>query len=266
MWHIMPELPEVETVKKQLDKVLTGQKIVEIAKLHPKSLQGSSLKAIGKKVVQVKRRAKMIWIDLAGDINLLVHLKMTGQLLLNAKPGKHTRVAIRFTRDKLIFNDLRIFGWIKIVSNAELKEYFLKLPPDVVDNNFTVNYFSQCLKSSGRAVKLVLLDQQKMGGIGNIYANEALFCAGIRPTAPAKSIKNAAKLHQCIVKAIKAGIRAGGTTASDESFINLFGRPGRFQRQLRVYENKASCVNCGSQIQKIKLGGRGTYFCPQCQS
>src|SRR3989344_379122 len=215
----MPELPEVETIRKQLDSVLAGQKIKAIEKLHPKSLASfakvSAVEAriIGKKIVAVKRRAKMIWIDLGGDLNLLVHLKMTGQLLLNAKPGKHTRVIIHLTKDKLIFNDLRIFGWIKTVTNEQLKKHFAKLPPDVVDKGFTVKYLEKILKNSGRAVKLVLLDQAKMGGIGNIYANEALFGAGIRPTVPARQIKDFTKLHHCVVRVIKAGIRAGGTTA-----------------------------------------------------
>ena len=267
----MPELPEVETIRKQLDSVLAGQKIKAIEKLHPKSLASfakvSAVEAriIGKKIVAVKRRAKMIWIDLGGDLNLLVHLKMTGQLLLNAKPGKHTRVIIHLTKDKLIFNDLRIFGWIKTVTNEQLKKHFAKLPPDVVDKGFTVKYLEKILKNSGRAVKLVLLDQAKMGGIGNIYANEALFGAGIRPTVPARQIKDFTKLHHCVVRVIKAGIRAGGTTASDDSFVNLFGRPGRYQKQLQVYENKDKCFRCGTKITKIKLGGRGTYFCSQCQ-
>ena len=97
-----------------------------------------------------------------------------------------------------------------------------------------------------------------MGGIGNIYANEALNCAGIDPRQPAKEVKKITELYQSIKKVINLGIKAGGTTASDESFVNLFGRPGRFQKQLRVYENKGKCSRCGTKIQKIKLGGRGT--------
>ena len=256
----MPELPEVETIRRQLDKVLTGQTI--------KDLQGSTLKVIGRKVVAVKRKAKMIIIELSGGENLLIHLKMTGQLLINAQPGKHTRVTIQLTKDRLVFNDLRKFGWVKVATNQQLQELFAKLPPDVVDREFTANYMRKVLKSSGRAVKLVLLDQAKMGGIGNIYANEALYCAGIKPVKPANKIigLEVRFLHKCIRRVIKAGIRAGGTTASDENFVNLFGRPGRFQTRLQVYEQKGEqCHQCRSVIQKIKLGGRGTYFCPMCQ-
>ena len=263
----MPELPEVETIRRQLDKVLAGQKIKKIVKLHQKSLQGDSLKVAGKKIVAVKRKAKMIWVDLQGDCSLLVHLKMTGQLIYNGKVGKYTRVIFELTKGRLIFNDLRLFGWIKVVTNKQLTDHFAKLPPDVVDKEFTPNYLRKILASSGRAVKLVLLDQQKMGGVGNIYANEALFLAGIRPTMPSNKLTalQVRNLKLCVQRVINQGIKHGGTTASDESFVNLFGRPGRYQKQLRVYENKGKCSRCGTKIQKIKLGGRGTYYCPVCQ-
>src|SRR3989338_836178 len=263
----MPELPEVETIRRQLDKVLAGQKIKKIVKLHQKSLQGDSLKVAGKKIVAVKRKAKMIWVDLQGDCSLLVHLKMTGQLIYNGKPGKHTRIVFELSRGRLIFNDLRKLGWIKILPKSKIYDLISNLPPDVVDKEFTPNYLRIILARSGRAVKLVLLDQQKMGGVGNIYANEALFLAGIRPTMPSNKLTalQVRNMKLCIQRVINQGIKHGGTTASDESFVNLFGRPGRYQKQLRVYENKGKCNRCGTKIQKIKLGGRGTYYCPTCQ-
>jgi len=262
----MPELPEVETIRRQLNRVLVGQKIKKIESLHPKSLQGSSLKVAGKKIVAVKRKAKMIWIDLEGDLNLLVHLKMTGQLLLNAQPGKHTRVVIELTKDQLIFNDLRIFGWIKAVNNQELKQYFKKLPPDVVDKEFTLNYLRKILTSSGRAVKLVLLDQQKIGGVGNIYANDALYCAKVNPTLAARKVSRIKELYQCVKQVINQGIKYGGSTASDENYVNALGQKGKYQTKFLVYEQQGKkCQRCGGIIKKIKLGGRGTYFCPSCQ-
>lgn len=266
----MPELPEVETVTRQLDKVLAGQRIKRIEKLYPKSLQGSTLQATGKKVAAVRRKAKMIWVDLEGELNLLIHLKMTGQLLINGQSGKYTRAIIYFTKDKLIFNDLRIFGWIKIINNRELKEHLAKLPPDVVDREFTVKYLEKVLKSSKRSIKLVLLDQAKLGGLGNIYVNESLFCAAINPVRPAKEISNIklliSKLYKCIKKIINRAIKYGGTTSADESFKNVLGKPGKFQNYLKVYENKGKCYKCGEKIKKIKIGGRGTYFCPKCQA
>jgi formamidopyrimidine-DNA glycosylase len=261
----MPELPEVETIRRQLDKVLAGQEIRSIEVLNKKSWQGEILKVIGKKILGVKRKAKMIWVDLEGESNLLIHLKMTGQLLYENFQNQYTRAIISLDKGRLLFNDLRIFGWIKVVNNEDLRKHFANLPPDVIDEAFTVDYLQTALKSSGRAVKLVLLDQQKIGGIGNIYANEALFCAAIRPTVPANKVKDFSKLHQCIVRVIKAAIKHGGTTASDENFVNVFNRSGGFQKYLKVYENKGGCFHCGAKIKKIKLGGRGTYFCPSCQ-
>lgn len=256
----MPELPEVETIQRQLDKVLPGQRI--------KGLQGSTLKVVGRKIVAVKRRAKMIWIDLQGDLNLLIHLKMTGQLIYNGQPGKHTRAVFELTKGRLIFNDLRKFGWIKVVNNRELKQHFKKLPPDVVDKEFTLNYLRRILTSSGRAVKLVLLDQQKLGGVGNIYANDALFCAAVDPRRSAKTVVGlqVRNLHKCLRQVINKGIKYGGSTASDENYVNALGQKGRYQTKFLAYEQQGKmCRRCGHKIQKIKLGGRGTYYCANCQ-
>lgn len=256
----MPELPEVETIRRQLDKVLPGQKII--------SLQGLSLKVIGRKIVAVKRKAKMIWIDLEGGLSLLIHLKMTGQLIYNGQKSKHTRAIFTLTKGKLYFNDLRKFGWIKLVTRDQLLELRKKLPPDVIDKEFTPNYLEKMLKSSGRAVKLVLLDQAKMGGVGNIYANEVLFCAAIDPGKQAKKIKNSEVrfLHKCLKQVINKGIKYGGSTASDENYVNAFGQKGKYQTKFLVYEQQGKqCHRCHGVIKKIKLGGRGTYFCPLCQ-
>lgn len=262
----MPELPEVETIRKQLNSVLAGQRIKKIEVLHEKSLQGLSLKCQGKKILGVKRKAKMIIIELSGEISLLIHLKMTGQLIYNGQQNEHTRVIFTLDKGKLLFNDLRRFGWIKIMPNEKLKAQIKKMPPDVVDKEFSLQYLEKVLKSSGRAIKLVLLDQQKMGGVGNIYANESLYCAGIDPRTPAKQVKNISKLHQCLKKVINQGIKYGGSTASDENFVNALGKPGKYQEHFLAYERQGKqCHKCGSVIKKIKLGGRGTYFCQKCQ-
>src|SRR3990167_4878722 len=144
----MPELPEVETIRRQLQRVLAGQTIKKVDRLHPKSFLGSPSRVAGRKIVAIKRKAKTIWVDLEGDLNLLIHLKMTGQLIYNGKPRKHTRVIINLSRGRLIFNDLRLFGWIKAVDNGWLKKHFAKLPPDVVDKAFTVKYLDKILLSS----------------------------------------------------------------------------------------------------------------------
>lgn len=262
----MPELPEVETIRRQLDKVLAGQRI--------KSLQGETLKVVGKRILGVERKAKMIIIELSGEISLLIHLKMTGQLiysnqrLASSVQNEHTRVIFTLDKGKLLFNDLRRFGWIKIMPNGKLKALISKLPPDVVDKEFTPHLLQNILRSSGQAVKIVLMDQQKMGGIGNIYANESLFASGIKPIRRANEItkEQAKKLHENIKKVINQGIKYGGSTASDENFVNALGKPGKYQEHFLVYERQGKqCHKCGSVIKKIKLGGRGTYFCQKCQ-
>ncbi|MEK7513691.1 MAG: DNA-formamidopyrimidine glycosylase [Patescibacteria group bacterium] len=261
----MPELPEVETVRRQLQKILVGQRIKKIEKFHPKSLQGSTLQVVGKKILRVRRKAKRIIIELNGGESLLIHLKMTGQLIYNGKKNKHTRAIFELDKGKLFFNDLRKFGWIKIVKNQALKECLVKLPLDVVDKEFTVKYLEKVLKSSKRAIKLVLLDQSKIGGLGNIYVNESLFCAGVNPSTPANKVKQIKELHRCIKEVINKAIKFGGTTSADESFKNALGKPGKFQNYLKVYENKGKCDKCQTKIRKIKIGGRGTYYCPKCQ-
>ena len=262
----MPELPEVETIRRQLNQALVGKKIKKVIKLHPKSFLGSPIKVLGKKIIAVKRKAKTIWIDLEGDFNLLIHLKMTGQLIVNGKKGRHTRVVIELSQGRLIFNDMRLFGWIKAVDNDWLKQHFAKLPPDVVDKTFSEKYLAKVLASSNRAVKLVLTDQSKLGGVGNIYANDALYCAAINPQTPARKVKRISQLHQCLKKVINRGIKYGGSTAKDENYVNAFGKRGEYQTKFLVYEQAGKkCQRCGGEIKKIKLGGRGTYYCPSCQ-
>lgn len=263
----MPELPEVETIKRQLNKVLAGQRI--------KALKGCSLQVEGKRILGVRRKAKMIIIELSGGVSLLIHLKMTGQLVYDENfqfsksnfQTKHTRAIFILDKGKLFFNDLRRFGWIKLVQNEKLKAQISQLPPDVVDKEFTPKYLQKILSSSGRAIKLVLMDQLKMGGIGNIYANEALYCAAIDPRRPANScglqVRN---LQGCIKKVINQGIKYGGSTASDENFVNARGEPGKYQEHFLVYEQEGKkCPGCKEKIIKVKLGGRGTYYCPGCQ-
>lgn len=255
----MPELPEVETICRQLNKVLAGQRI--------KSLRGVSLQVEGKKILGVKRKAKMIIIELSEGVSLLIHLKMTGQLIYNGKENKYTRAIFTLDKGRLYFNDLRRFGWIKLVTNKELKQQLVKLPPDVVDKEFTPHLLQNILRSSGQAIKTVLMDQSKMGGIGNIYANEILFCAGIDPQTPANTVGlQVRNLQGCIKKIINQGIKYGGSTASDENFVNARGEPGKYQQHFLVYEQEGKkCLRCKQKIIKVKLGGRGTYYCPGCQ-
>src|SRR3989344_2113938 len=187
----MPELPEVETIVRQLDKALKGKVISGVEVLREKSFGGSSLELMGKKIKKVGRKAKMVVIEF-DKLVVLVHLKMTGQLVLvkgkervvgghptadwvNKLPSKHTRVIINFKDgSRLFFNDMRTFGWMKIGDVPSM-------PPDVVDKEFDFNYLKSVFAKSKRAVKVIIMDQKQMGGVGNIYACDALFLAGVDP-------------------------------------------------------------------------------------
>lgn len=283
----MPELPEVETIRRQLNRVLKGKEIEEVGVLREKSFRGDRKRVVGKRVESVERKAKLLMMVLDDKERLLIHLKMTGQLILvdkgkkrvvgghptadwvNDLPSKHTRVVISFLRGgKLYFNDMRVFGWIKLVKEKEWKRLEEEMPMDVVDKEFTKEYLKGVLGNSRRAIKLVIMDQKKMGGVGNIYANDGLFLAGIKPDREARSLedKEISKLYKSLIRVIKEGIRMGGATASDEKFVSVYGLGGKYQEKFRVYDKQGEkCVKCGKKIKKIKLGGRGTYFCPKCQ-
>ena len=279
----MPELPEVETISKQLHEVLSGKTIKAVEVLRDKSLPGHSSKLSGKKILNVGRKQKIIVMSLSEEWVMLIHLKMTGQLIylgekkivgghptadwVGELPSKHTRVIIHFIDSStLYFNDQRVFGWVKVIPSEQWLVLRKKMPPDVIDKEFTVEYLERVLKKSGRAVKLVILDQAKMGGMGNIYACDALFLAGINPLTTSNQLKIdvVTKLHQAMVAVLHKGIETGGASLSH--FVDSKGLGGHYQDHFQVYNQEGKlCVKCGSKIIKIKLGGRGTYFCPKCQ-
>lgn len=281
----MPELPEVETIARQLDKIISGKKVEGITVLRAKSFSGKEKNLIGKTIISVDRRSKMILFSFKNfSHKIVIHLKMTGQLIylsgthrvvgghptpdwVNELPSKHTRVIFDLDGGaKLFFNDLRVFGWVKLISDTEWQKISDKLPPDVTDKEFTLGYFGNIINKSGRPVKLVLLDQSRFGGIGNIYANDALYLARINPKRKARDlsqpkIKN---LFQAVKKVIGLGIKYDG--ASVEKYVDATGMGGKYQEHFLVYGMEGeTCSRCGNKIKKIKLGGRGTYFCPGCQ-
>ncbi|MBU1199955.1 hypothetical protein KJ953_00295 [Patescibacteria group bacterium] len=266
----MPELPEVETIVKQLDKVLQGKVIKNVEVLREKSFKGEIKDLVERKIKKVGRKSKMVvmeFVELKKVV--LIHLKMTGQLIyidsrlrgndgrrivgghpttdwVGELPGKHTRVIINFKNgSRLFFNDMRAFGWMKIGDVP-------RLPPDVVDKEFTLQLFKELVSGSKRAIKLVLMDQKKIGGIGNIYANDGLFLAKIDPKKMASSLDNneIERLHKAIKKVINKGILLAGKY---QNYFLVYGREGE------------KCKRCGEEIKKFKLGGRGTYWCLKCQ-
>jgi formamidopyrimidine-DNA glycosylase len=282
----MPELPEVETVRQRLEQVLIGKTISQIQVLRDKSFQGQTQKVIGASIQAVSRKAKLLRLRLNNDLNLLIHLKMTGQLIfvdddvktggghptadwVRALPSKHTRVIIEFSDDsKLYFNDMRVFGWMRVLDDEQVLAEFNKYGPDVIDENFTAEYLQKKLANRTIAIKEAIMVNQIVGGIGNIYANEALFEAGIDPRRSAKSLSLDELRHLVTAskQVIRAGLKAGGTTF-DGRYVDVDGLAGSYQNQLKVYGKEGElCPNCQAKIKKIKIGQRGTYFCPQCQN
>ena len=286
----MPELPEVETIRLQLHKAIKGKTIDQVEVHWPKMVSPLSVVSFGRKLKGVKiegvdRRAKMIVINLAKD-HLAVHLKMTGQLIFikkgkkpimgghpqeggeNKLPNKFTHIIIHFIDGStLYFNDMRKFGWMRVLTGDQLKEVSDGYGVEVLSSEFGVKKFQEILdRYPKRKIKQTLLDQKLIAGIGNIYADEACFCAGILPTRITGRIlpTEAKKLHGCIRRILKSSIEKGGT--SSKNYVNLEGKPGGFVPYLKVYGRAGElCKKCKHKLKKDKVAGRGTVFCSHCQ-
>ncbi len=289
----MPELPEVETVKRLLEKKITGHTITKLEILTAKSFIGDPCGVIGQKITHFTRLGKQLSIHLSNHQILLVHLKMTGQLIYlpavskegigkglymghptkdmftTKFPSKSTRLIFTFSNHStLYFNDQRKFGWVKVLSRDELVESQSKVGIDILDPRYTLQYFTAQLKTTSRPIKVVLLDQNKFAGLGNIYANDALFIAKIDPRHPAKSIPapRIRILHRATIDLINESINHGGSTAKDNLYLHPDGTIGSHQYHFRVYQRqKEPCPICGQPILRLNLGGRGTFYCSHCQ-
>ena len=289
----MPELPEVETVRLFLDKHILGKTISRIEILNPKSFVGNPEAVEAQTIISTSRLGKQLSIHLKNHLTLLFHLKMTGQIivfnLLSSKgvsegrgifghptkdafdslPNKSTRVVFTFSDGtKLFFNDQRKFGWVKVLNQAELAESQKDVGIDALSPDFTDDYFYHQLQKTGRAIKLVLLDQSKFAGIGNIYDNDALFLSRIHPQTPSNKItlKQAKILRQNLIDLMKESLFHGGSTAKDNKYIHPDGSVGQHQYYFRVYQrDHQPCLVCQTPISRIKISGRGTFFCPKCQ-
>lgn len=281
----MPELPEVEAIKLQLGTFLKGHKILSVDVKNRKTFQGEEKNIIGGKITGTRRFGKVTVIDLDNSYSILTHVKLTGQFIyrgpnlknpakLSVKvtggvPGPHTLVI--FNLDKsgvLYYNDVRRFGWIRVVktSEVETEPFIQKLGPEPF-KDLTLDYFQEMLGKTSRAVKVVLMDQTKMGGVGNIYANDALWLAKIDPNKKANSLTlNETKaLFEAILKVLKEGIKWGG--ASELAFVTPDGTEGKYQGHTLAYGHEGEpCERCHKALfKKYFLGGRGTYVCPYCQ-
>ncbi len=285
----MPELPEVETIKLGLQKYLVGHRIDKIDVKLPKLVHGDVKNIEGSKVISVRRFGKGLVIDLDNKNSVAIHIKLTGQLIyrgpnlktkvkLSKKVGEglpNSRTHVIFELDKggfLYYNDLRQFGWIKIVKTDEVFDlpFFKSLGPELLPSSgqafLTLQMFKKIIDSSNLAIKPLIMDQKRIGGIGNIYANDGLFDGGIDPRRIAGTLSDQEikKLYKSLLKVLKAGFKYKG--ASELNFVNVLGEEGEYQEHSLVYGKKGKkCSRCGGTIQKIYFAGRGTYYCSACQ-
>jgi len=292
----MPELPEVETLRRQLAVSLSGRKIKSarifwVGTIRPLSVRVFCRKIKNQKIINIGRRAKILYFELAGGDFLLVHLKMTGQLIFrpahqrskkeiiggHPQPGCADNLPNKFTRLRLdffdgsvlFFNDLRKFGWIKLLSAKEAKKILTLHGLEPLEKGFTASKLTELFRRYPcRPIKQILMDQTLIAGIGNIYADESCFAAGILPTRLAGQITptETKSLEQNIKKILRLSISKKGTSFSD--YLDSDGTPGGFVPYLKVYGRageKCHRKNCRGIIKKIKMGGRGTHFCEDCQ-
>jgi formamidopyrimidine-DNA glycosylase len=287
----MPELPEVETVKRGLDLLLPGKIVSAVESNWPKSFPNSPAAVekflIGAKVVSVTRRAKVLIIELDSGYSLLAHLKMTGQLVFRGEqtfgaghpnaslvgplPDKSTRVTITFINNQgtLFFNDQRKFGWIKLIPTIEVHsiDFMRKLGPEPLSADFGAEQLGARLKRRSRSsIKAALLDQTVVSGIGNIYADESLWLARIHPATQVSKLtgRKINQLHSEIQQVLQLAIEKGGST--DRNYVDARGQKGSYLKFANVFRKENNpCPRCGATIIKIRVAGRGTHLCPKCQ-
>jgi len=286
----MQELPEVETVRSGLAKFLPRLVIKDVWHDWPKGFPNAPADVarfmVGASVKSVRRRAKVLIIELSSGYSLVIHLKMTGQLvfvgkerfgaghpndsLINNLPDKSTRVVLDFTDGStLFFNDQRKFGWMRLLPTLEVPEIdFLKtVGPEPLEDDFTADKFIERLQTRKNSpIKAVLLDQKVLAGVGNIYADESLWMAKIHPSTPVDKVSRTklVALHNDLRTVLKLAIEKGGST--DRNYVNAEGKKGSYIDFANVFRREGQpCPRCGTTIEKIRVAGRGTHICPKCQ-
>lgn len=265
----MPELPEVETIKRELGKAVLGKKIADIIVNHPRVIREPSVEKfkqglIGATIKNVLRKAKVLILELSNSKALVIHLKMTGQLVY---PGnaKNSRISFKLTDGKLLdFNDQRLFAELRLMDDWNKLKFIQGLGPEPFD--ISVEQFKSMLSAKKTKIKPLIMDQSFISGIGNLYAAEALFRAGIHPQRPASSLsdKEKEKLFGEIKDTLNEAIQHKGSSV--DQYVQLSGEPGNYAKYHKVYDRQGKpCFICKAAIQRISLGGRGTYFCKKCQ-
>lgn len=286
----MPELPEVETVRLQLLHHIVGKTIAGVEVLHAKTVGHDEQiedRLLGKTIEHIDRVGKLLIFSFVGEADtfLLAHLKMTGQFFYVDErvvtggghsmqesdvadlPNKHTRLSLRFTDDThLYFNDMRLFGYVKLATAQQLATARAGFGPEPITSSFDVPTFVTQLRKRKTPVKAALLDQSFVAGLGNIYVDEALWRAGVRPGRRANRVTKAeaAALAKHSGDVLRESIAVGGTTF--QHFVDTGGQNGNFTDHLQVFGKQGSaCSRCGTTIKKTRVAGRGTHYCPQCQ-
>ena len=267
----MPELPEVETVRRRLAACLPGLAVDDVtvndALVSLQSQDELRTAVRGRRVTAVRRRGKYLIVEL-GDELLVVHLRMTGRLLLAPEPGaRPPRLALRLLpASELLFYDTRRFGRVWALPAAHEETFFAALGPEPFGTAFTTRYLRDALRGRTAPLKSFLLDQRRIAGVGNIYADEALFRARLNPLRTAGTLGpgEVARLRDALLDTLRLGIEQAG--ASIDTFVDPDGASGAFQDILNVYGRAGlPCRSCTGTVQRIELGGRGTHFCPSCQ-
>jgi len=287
----MPELPEVETVKRGLERLVVSKTIKHVHHKADKSFPNDQYLVdefmLGATISKVTRRAKVLLIELSSTYTIMVHLKMTGQLvfvgdtsrwgaghpndsLVDNLPDKSTRVHIEFDDGSILyFNDQRRFGWVKLLPNhaVELEPFMQKVGPEPFDPAFTPSVFIERVRRrNGTTIKAAILDQTVLAGVGNIYADESLWSTMIHPAERVRNISDAKlrELHGAIIAVMQLSIDKGGST--NKNYVDAEGKRGSYMEFANVFRREGqACTRCSTIIEKLRVAGRGTHICPHCQ-
>jgi formamidopyrimidine-DNA glycosylase len=276
----MPELPEAHTISTDLNNHIVGYKItgIKIAskyKVKPDNKVFAE-QLSNKKISGVSRIGKNIVIELDSGF-LVFHLAMTGKLLIKSpkeKKGKWVRLVLKLENDEkegniqfLVFEDMRMFGKVSLLTSVELAKLKEKYGPEPLKEHLDAQKFLELIKSRNTNIKNLLLDQKTIAGMGNIYATDALFIAGIHPETRTDemTLETAGKLLNAAREILQEGIQNRGSTLPDRMYLDIFGEEGNQQHFFRIYM-KENCPNCKGKVEFKKISGRGTYFCPSCQT